>query len=58
MDNPDGLELTERLVTPAEMAQIMGVDEAEVLAWIESGDLEVKRGEGNRRGRRGAGANP
>ena len=45
MDELDGVDLTERLVAPAEMAQIMGVDEADVLAWIESGELEVQRGE-------------
>jgi hypothetical protein len=42
----DGLGLTERLVTAAELAQIMGIDEADVLAWIESGELDVQRGEG------------
>lgn len=45
MDEVDGLELTERLVSPSEMAQIMGVDEADVLAWIESGELDVHRAE-------------
>ena len=45
VDDPDGLELTERLVTPAEMAQIMGIDEADVLAWIQGGELDVQRGE-------------
>jgi hypothetical protein len=40
----DGLELTTRLVSPAEMAQIMGVDEAAVLDWIESGELDAERG--------------
>ena len=45
MDGPDGLDVTERLVAPAEMAQIMGVDVADVLAWIESGELDVQRGE-------------
>jgi hypothetical protein len=45
MDEVDGLDLTERLVSPSEMAQIMGVDEADVLAWIERGDLDVQRGE-------------
>jgi hypothetical protein len=45
MDEVDGLDLTERLVSPSEMAQIMGVDEADVLAWIESGELDVQRGE-------------
>ena len=44
VDKPDGLDLIERLVTPAEMAQIMGVDEAHVLSWIEIGELEVRRG--------------
>jgi hypothetical protein len=45
MDKPDELDLTERLVTPAEMAAIMQIDEAEVLAWIESGQLDARRGE-------------
>lgn len=45
VDDPDRLRLTERLVTPAELAQIMGVDEAPVLGWIESGELDVQRGE-------------
>jgi hypothetical protein len=45
MDEPDELDLTERLVTPAEMAEIMQVDEGEVLAWIESGQLDARRGD-------------
>ena len=45
MGEPDGLGLTERLVTAAELAQIIGIDEADVLAWIESGELDVQRGE-------------
>lgn len=45
MDGADGLDLTERLVAPAEMAQIMGVEETDVLAWIESGELNVRSGE-------------
>jgi hypothetical protein len=44
VDEPNGLDLTERLVTAAEMAQIMRIDEADVLAWIESGELDVQRG--------------
>ena len=44
MGEPDGLGLTERLVTAAELAQIIGIDEADVLAWIESGELDVQRG--------------
>jgi hypothetical protein len=44
VDEGDRLDLTERLVSPSEMAQIMGVDEADVLAWIESGELDVQRG--------------
>jgi hypothetical protein len=44
VDEGDRLDLTERLVSPSEMAQIMGVDEADVLAWIESGELAVQRG--------------
>ncbi len=45
MDWSDELDLTERLVTPAEMAQIVGVDEADVFTWIENGELDVQRGE-------------
>jgi hypothetical protein len=45
VDGRDGLDLTERLVTTAEIAQIMEIDEADVLAWIESGELDVQRGE-------------
>ena len=45
MDEGDELNLTERLVTPAEVAEIMQIDQAEVLAWIESGQLDVRRGE-------------
>ncbi|MGO9959842.1 MAG: hypothetical protein ACLP50_28350 [Solirubrobacteraceae bacterium] len=45
VEDPDGLKLTERLVTPAEMAQIIGIDAAEVSAWIEAGELDVRRGE-------------
>jgi hypothetical protein len=43
VDELEGLDPTERLLTPAEMAQRMGVDEADVLAWIERGGLDVQR---------------
>lgn len=45
MDGPNELDLTDRLVPPAEMAQIMGVDEVDVRAWIESGELDVQCGQ-------------
>jgi hypothetical protein len=45
VDGSDDLDLTERLVTPAEMAQIMDVDEADVRAWIDRGELDARRGE-------------
>jgi hypothetical protein len=42
---PDEPDLTERLVAPAELAQIIDVDEADVLASIERGELEVQHGD-------------
>ena len=44
MDWSDSQNL-ERLVTPAEMARLMVVDQAHVFRWIETGDLDVQRGE-------------
>jgi hypothetical protein len=45
VDEPDGLDLTERPVTSPGMAQILEVDEADLLEWIESRELEVRRGD-------------
>jgi hypothetical protein len=44
-DGADELqEVTDRLVTPAEMAEIMAVDETDVLRWMGEGHLESEPG--------------